>query len=104
MRRRDAPTGLLSAIDGAILERWANYSGLYREALSKINRAGVSRMTIKTPSGILRRSPPMDVIRGLALEMKGYETEMGFTPAARSRVSVQTSSADGHDPWDDIAG
>ena len=100
----NAPVGLLSALDGAVLERWANCSGMYREALSKINRAGVSGMIIKTPSGILRRSPLMDVIRDLALEMKGYETEMGFTPAARSRVSVQPSPPDGHDPWDDIAG
>ncbi|MCM8622920.1 MAG: P27 family phage terminase small subunit, partial [Candidatus Accumulibacter sp.] len=68
----NSPPGLLSALDGAVLERWANCSGLYREALSKINRAGVSGMIIKTPSGILRRSPLMDVIRDLALEMKGY--------------------------------
>lgn len=100
----NAPAGLLSALDGAVLERWASCSGMYREALSKINRAGGSGMIIKTPSGILRRSPLMDVIRDLALEMKGYETELGLTPAARSRVSVQTPTADGHEPWDDIAG
>ena len=100
----NSPPGLLSALDGAVLERWANCSGMYRETLSKINRAGVSGMIIKTPSGILRRSPLMGVIRDLALEMKGYETEMGFTPAARSRVSVQAPTAGDHDPWDDIAG
>ena len=53
----NAPPGLLSALDGAVLERGANCSGMYREALSKFNRAGVSGMIIKTPSGILRRSP-----------------------------------------------
>ena len=74
----NAPPGLLSALDGAVLERWANCSGMYREALTKINGAGVFGMLIKTPSGILRRSPLMDVIRDLALEMKGYETEMGL--------------------------
>ena len=100
----NAPPGLLSALDGAILERWANCSGLYREALSKINRAGISGMIIKTPSGILRRSPLMDVIRDLALEMKGYETEMGFTPASRSRISMPADSLKDNDPWEDIAG
>lgn len=30
----------------------------------------------------------MDVIRDLAQEMKGYESEMGFTPASRSRVQI----------------
>ena len=100
----NAPPGLLSALDGAVLERWANCAGLYREALAKINRAGVAGMIVKTPSGILRRSPLMDVIRDLALEMKGYEAEMGFTPASRSRVSVPTKQAEAQDPWADIAG
>ncbi len=100
----NSPPDLLSALDGAVLERWANCSGLYREALAKINRAGVSGMIIKTPSGILRRSPLMDVIRELAMEMKVYETEMGFTPAACSRISVPNESARDNDPWADIAG
>lgn len=100
----NSPPGLLSALDGAVLERWANCSGLYREALAKINRAGVSGMIIKTPSGILRRSPLMEVIRELAMEMKAYETEMGFTPAARSRIATPSESQSPNDPWADIAG
>ena len=100
----NSPTGLLSALDGALLERWANCSGMYREALAKINRAGVSAMLIKTPSGILRRSPLMDVIRDLAQEMKGYESEMGFSPASRSRISMPAETPNSHDPWADIAG
>ena len=100
----NSPAGLLSALDGALLERWANCSGMYREALAKINRAGVSAMLIKTPSGILRRSPLMDVIRDLAQEMKGYESEMGFSPASRSRISMPAETSHSHDPWADIAG
>lgn len=100
----NAPLGLLSSLDAAVLERWANCAGLYREALAKINRAGVAGMIIKTPSGILRRSPLMDVIRDLALEMKGYESEMGFTPASRSRVTLSAEAADERDPWSEIAG
>ena len=100
----NSPPGLLSALDGAVLERWANCSGLYREALSKINLAGVSGMLVKTPSGILRRSPLMDVIRDLALEMRGYESEMGFTPASRSRVQVAQAALSTDNPWADIAG
>ncbi len=100
----NAPPGLLSSLDAFVLERWANCAGLYREALGKINRAGVAGMIIKTPSGILRRSPLMDVIRDLASEMKGYESEMGFTPASRSKVQVRQESADKNDPWAEIAG
>ena len=100
----NAPKGLLSSLDASVLERWANCAGLYREALAKINRSGVAGMIIKTPSGILRRSPLMDVIRDLALEMKGYESEMGFTPASRSRVQVAQEQKHSDDPWADIAG
>ena len=99
-----APLGLLTALDGAVLERWANCAGMYREALGKINQAGVSAMLIKAPNGALRRSPLMDVIRDLAAEMKGYEAEMGFTPAARTRVAVSGTKGQEHNPWDDIAG
>ena len=66
----NSPPGLLSALDGAVLERWANCSGMYREAL----------------------------------EMKGYESEKGFTPASRSRVQVAQESQHPDDPWTDIAG
>ena len=100
----NSPPGLLSALDGSVLERWANCSGMYREALAKINKAGVSAMLVKTPSGILRRSPLMDVVRDLAMEMKGYEAEMGFTPASRSRVSVTPEKGNENDPWSEIAG
>ena len=100
----NAPAGLLMSLDASVLERWANCAGLYREALGKINRAGVAGMIIKTPSGILRRSPLMDVIRDLASEMKGYESEMGFTPASRSRVQIAHDAQRADDPWADIAG
>ncbi len=67
-------------------------------------QSGVAGMIIKTPSGILRRSQLMGVIRDRAQEMKGYETEMGFTPASRSRVQVPKDSVDKNDPWAEIAG
>ncbi len=101
---QNAPPGLLSSLDATVLERWANCAGLYREALAKINRSGVSGMIIKTPSGILRRSPLMDVIRDLALEMKGYESEMGFTPASRSKVQITPDRPDADDLWAEIVG
>jgi hypothetical protein len=56
------------------------------------------------PGSPWRRSPLMDVIRDLAMEMRGYESEMGFTPAARSRVQVPQDSVYRNDPWSEIAG
>jgi hypothetical protein len=68
---------LLSALDGAVLERWANCSGLYREALSRINKAGVSWMMINQAA---QRHP-----------------------AARSRISLPAESTTESDPWSEIA-
>ncbi|WP_437560180.1 P27 family phage terminase small subunit [Acidithiobacillus sulfuriphilus] len=53
---------------------------------------------------VLRRSPLMDVIRDLAQEMKGYESEMGFTPASRSRVQIAQNARRSDDPWAGTAG
>ena len=36
--------------------------------------------------------------------MKGYESEMGFTPASRSRVQSAQEPENRHDPWAEIAG
>src|SRR6266542_3472042 len=83
----NAPPGLFCPLDASMLERWANCAALYHEAASKISRAGISAMLTKAPNGLLRRSALRDMIRDLSREMKGYETEMGFTPATRSRVS-----------------
>ncbi|MBE7942486.1 P27 family phage terminase small subunit [Ramlibacter aquaticus] len=98
----NAPSGLLSALDAPVLKRRANCTGLYCQLLSKITRAGVAGMIVKMPSGILRRSPLMGVIRDLAQEMKGYEFEMGFTPASRSPVPQE--AVDKNDLWAEIAG
>lgn len=100
----NAPAGLLTSLDASVLERWANCAGLYRQALAELNQAGVAGMVVTTPSGFMRRSPLMDVVRDLALEMKGYETEMGFTPASRTKVQVQPGASDAIDPWHDIVG
>ena len=46
----------------------------------------------------------MDVIRDLAQEMKGYESEMGFTPVSRSRVQIAQNARRSDDPWAGTAG
>ncbi len=61
-------------------------------------------MSNKAPSGVLRRSPLMDVTRDLAMVMKVYETEMGFTPASHSRISTASAASKDSDPWAEIAG
>lgn len=99
----NSPKGLLTAIDGTLLERWANCCGMYREVIAKVNAAGVEAFLATTPSGIVRRSPLLEVIRTLADELKGYEIELGFTPASRSRVSVPAAQNE-NDPWSAIAG
>ncbi|NNM51672.1 MAG: hypothetical protein HKM02_05530 [Pseudomonadales bacterium] len=60
-----------------------------REARATINQAGVSAMLVKTPSGVLRRSPLMDANRDGAQDMKDYEAEKDITLAGSTGSSFR---------------
>ncbi len=100
----NAPPGLFSVLDAAVLERWANCIALYQETAAKISRHGMNAMLTKTPEGLWRRSALRGLMRDLANEMKGYETEMGFTPAARGRVSAYQDTTSEPDLWEEVIG
>ncbi len=87
-----APPDVLHALDAAMLERWAKCAGRYREAAAQLNRAGIGALLIKTPSGEVQCSPLRNEIRALGQEMRGYETQMGFTPMARRRMSAHPAA------------
>lgn len=99
-----APPGLFCPLDAPMLERWANCFALYHEAATKISQHGINAMLTKTPEGLLRRSALRDLMRDLSQEMKGYETEMGFTPATRGRVSAPPDTTSAPDIWTEVIG
>jgi P27 family predicted phage terminase small subunit len=97
-----APPGLLKKLDMSILEVWAQAADLYRKAQAGLAKTG---LLVKAPNtGVPMQSPYLAIANKQAQIMAKAATEMGFTPASRSRVTLPMESADDLDPWADIAG
>jgi P27 family predicted phage terminase small subunit len=97
-----APPGLLTPLDSSILLIWATAADLYHKAQEGLAKTG---MLIKGPNnGMPIQSPYLAIANKQAQIMAKAATEMGFTPASRSRVTLPMETADNLDPWSDIAG
>ena len=81
-----APLGLLKRVDRSTLVAWVVAEDLHRQAASKLNSGA---MLIKTPNGMPVQSPYLSIINKQAQIMLKAASEMGFTPASRSRVEVE---------------
>ena len=98
-----APPQLLRQLDMSVLEVWASAADLYRKAQIGLNKSG---LLVKAPNtGVVMQSPYLAIANKQAQIMTKAATEMGFTPASRSRVTLPMEAADDDlDPWADIAG
>jgi P27 family predicted phage terminase small subunit len=77
--------GVLTRIDRAALAAYAQCYGRWVEAEEKLRETPT---LYKTPAGYIQQSPWLG-IANKQLELMGrYMTELGMTPAARSRISV----------------
>jgi len=56
-------------------------------------------MLVKTPNGAAVQNPYLGIVNRQAVIMKALAAEMGFTPAARTRISVEEGDG-GDDPTD----
>lgn len=91
-----APLGLLKRLDRSTLVVWVIAEDLHRQAVEKINGGA---MLIKTPNGMPIQSPYISIINKQASVMLKAASEMGFTPASRSRVEIDGGNAE-EDPTD----
>lgn len=78
-----APYGLLKRLDRSVLVTWVVAEDLHRQAVEKLNKGA---LLIKTPNGMPIQSPYLSIINKQALLMLRAASEMGFTPASRSKV------------------
>ena len=90
-----APKGLLKMLDLAVLEIWDTACVFHREAAQKVATTG---QVIKSPSGYPVMNPYMANMNKQAQIMLKAASEMGFTPASRSRIVVAEETL-GNDPW-----
>lgn len=91
-----APFGLLKRLDRSTLVAWVVAEDLHRQAAEKLNGGA---MLIKTPNGMPVQSPYLSILNKQAMIMLKAASEMGFTPASRSRVEVSDDAQD-QDPAD----
>jgi P27 family predicted phage terminase small subunit len=97
-----APEHLLRRLDMSVLEVWSCAADLYRKAQIGIIKTG---LLIKAPiTGVPMQSPYLAIANKQAQIMTKAATEMGFTPASRSRITLPADTAGDADPWADIAG
>lgn len=81
-----APSGLLKMIDRSALAVWVVAEDLHRDASIKIQTHG---MLVKSPKqGQPMQSPYLPILNKQASIMLKAAAELGFTPAARCRISI----------------
>jgi P27 family predicted phage terminase small subunit len=94
-----APAGLLKKLDLSVLQVWVIACAFHREAALKVTSAG---QVIKTPAGYPVINPYMANMNKQAQIMLKAASEMGFTPASRSRIVVAEETV-ADDPWARLA-
>ena len=96
-----APAGLLTALDHGTMVRWAVAAAAHAEACQMVAKYG---MMVKTPvTGAPMQSPYVSIMNTQAKLLIRYDAELGFTPSARSRVSIAAKrKGKSETPFDDL--
>jgi P27 family predicted phage terminase small subunit len=95
----NAPAGLLKLIDSTVLETFVVAKSLHEAAALKIAKYGG---VIKNPeTGEALRSPYVGILNQEAAVMLKCAVELGFSPAARTRVRTDGGKK-GRNTFDDL--
>lgn len=98
---KNAPDGLLKRLDKSILATWVVAEDLHRQAVQVVNRDG---LIVPSPvKGEPMQNPWLSIANRQAMIMMKAASEMGFSPASRSRVSVKEESSDDENPFAEFA-
>ena len=83
-----------------MLESWVYAYVLHRQAAERVQ---TEWLTLQAPSGYLMPHPAISIASPAAQLMLKAVVEPGFTPSARSRVSIATEPIAADDPWARLA-
>ena len=78
-----APEGMLTTLDFAVFSRWVVLYDQFMILSSAIKREGTIQ---ENEDGTLAVNPMLRAINQTAATLRALETELGFTPASRSKV------------------
>jgi len=82
----NAPRGLLKKLDRSVLTAWVVAEDLHRKATEQVEKFGI--ITKAPNTGLPIQSPYLPIVNKQAQIMLKAAEQMGFTPAARSRIQV----------------
>lgn len=87
---QQAPDELLTSLDFSVFSCWADTMAKIIECEKILKSEGTTVMDEKT--GVSKPHPMLKMQNDLKYLLRGYLTELGFTPASRSKVSVHTKT------------
>lgn len=93
-----APAGLLSSLDWSVFAAWVAAVHTFEEARSWVASKG---SIVKTRDGNWMQNPWMSIQNKQAMLIRAHASELGFSPTARMRVSVDKGGHDAN-PFDDL--
>lgn len=79
------PSGMLSGLDFGIFSRWCVMYDQFVELTKSVNENGA---VMYDENNVPFANPLVNTLNKLAVSLRGIETELGFTPASRSKVSL----------------
>ena len=91
--------GVLTQVDKAAFAGYCQAYARWREAEEFLSKHGT---IFKTPSGYIQQVPQVAIARNYLQIMKDFCSEFGLTPAARTRIRVDTESATSDDPMETL--
>lgn len=90
--------GILTEIDKASFAGYCQAYARWKEAEEFLSKHGT---IFKTPSGYIQQVPQVSIAQTYLKVMKDFSSEFGLTPAARTRIQVNTDkSAESDDPME----
>ena len=91
----NAPEGLLTKVDRAVLRLYCESLALYKDARKGMDDDG---LVTKTPNGMMQQSAWVGIANQAQKNILRCAQEMGLTPAARTRIQL-ADGGEGENPF-----
>ncbi len=91
--------GVLTQVDKAAFAGYCQAYARWKEAEEFLSKHGT---IFKTPSGYIQQVPQVSIAQTYLKVMKDFCSEFGLTPAARTRINVDTEAVNTDDPMEEL--
>lgn len=93
------PRDLVTTLDAGVFTRWCMLFDNYMVLSKSLNDMGV---LVYDEDGNAKLNPIQNTLIKLSAELRGIELQLGFTPAARTKVSTTTSKEEDKNSFLDL--